>query len=50
MKIAQINRGACGAYAEACPGFILNDEIRNNMFLPLMKKAFMGGIGGRPQN
>ena len=26
------------------------DEIRNNMYLPLMKKVFMEGIGGRHQN
>ena len=26
------------------------DEIRNNMFLPLIKKALTGGIGGRRQN
>ena len=26
------------------------DEIRNCMFLLLMKKALMGGIGGRRQN
>ena len=24
-------------------------EVRNSMFLPLMKKALMGGIGGRRQ-
>ena len=26
------------------------DEIRISIFLPLMKKAFMGGIGGKHQN
>ena len=26
------------------------DEIRNSMFLTLMKKALIGGIGGRRQN
>ena len=25
------------------------EEIKNSMFLPLIKKAFMGGIGGRHQ-
>ena len=27
-----------------------SDEIRNGMFLPSVKKAFFGGIGGRRYN
>ena len=34
--------GAKGAYAP--------DQIRNSMFLPLRKKALMGGIGDRRYN
>ena len=26
------------------------DDIQNSMIMPFMKKAFMGGIGGRHQN
>ena len=32
------------------PSIYNPDEIWNSMFLPLMKKALMGGIGGRSQN
>ena len=56
MKYCWITKGAYapdesnqggGAYA---PYKYAPDEIRNSMFLPLMKKALMGVIEGRHQN
>ena len=32
------------------PSKYASGEIQNSMFLPLMRKALMGGIGGRRQN
>ena len=52
------SHGALGVYAPdesnqwvICPpSRYAPDEIRDSIFLPLMKKALMEGIGGRRQN